>query len=205
MAVPEVGVNPVSEVHRIGPNAITRVADALREEMTEEDVADLFGRAGIVEYLRAPPREMVDEREVTRLHRVLRSELGVERALRIGREAGVRTGDYLLAHRIPARAQVLLSWLPAKLASRVLITAIKRHSWTFCGSGLLRVRAQYPPALSIAGCCICSGAEAPVPLCDYYSSAIQRLFRALVHPRAIVTETACHGDGSDACTFEVIW
>jgi divinyl protochlorophyllide a 8-vinyl-reductase len=173
--------------------------------MAEAEVVRLFDLAGLADYLTVPPQHMVDEREVTRLHRALRSELGVERALHIGREAGVRTGDYLLAHRIPMRVQHLLSWLPARLASRVLIGAIQRHSWTFAGSGDLRVRAAFPPRLSIAGCCICQGADEKVPLCDFYASAMQHLFRALVHREASVTETACQALGDDACTFEFHW
>lgn len=205
MALSTVDVTPAADVHRIGPNAITRVAEALRSDLAEDQVARLFDLAEISGHLTNPPKRMVDEREVTRLHRVLRQELGVDEALRVARQAGLYTGDYLLAHRIPAGVQRLLSWLPARLASRVLLSAIRRHAWTFAGSGELRVRSAFPPRLTIAGCCVCRGAEATVPLCDYYASAIERLFRALVHPRAVVTETACQATGSDACTFEVVW
>jgi divinyl protochlorophyllide a 8-vinyl-reductase len=148
---------------------------------------------------------MVDEREVTRLHRVLRAELGVPQALYVAQRAGVLTGDYLLAHRIPAGVQRVLSVLPAALASRVLIDAIQRHSWTFSGSGELRVRKAFPPRLSIAGCCICQGAASQEPLCAFYAAAIERLFRALVHPRAAVAEIVCQATGGDACTFEITW
>lgn len=205
MAVPEIGLNPASEIHRIGPNAVTRVMDVLREELGESELPRLLALAGIAAYLRNPPEQMVDEREVTRLHEVLRDEIGLPGALRLAREAGVRTGDYLLAHRIPAPAQRVLSWLPPRLASRALLGAIQRHAWTFAGSGDLRVRLPYPPQLSIAGCCICRGATSGQPLCDYYAAAIERLFRILVHPSAQVAETACQATGADACTFRITW
>lgn len=194
-----------SHIHRIGPNAITRVAEALRESGPEEQVERLFAQAGLAHYLAQPPEKMVDEREVTRLHRVLRDELGIPAALRVARSAGVRTGDYLLAHRIPRGVQVLLKWLPARLASQILLNAIQRHAWTFAGSGELRVRKAYPPHLAIAGCCICQGAEAQTPLCDFYAAAIERLFQQLVHPRSRVSETQCQALGTEACIFEVVW
>jgi divinyl protochlorophyllide a 8-vinyl-reductase len=205
VALSKVDVNALADGHRIGPNAITRVADALRVDLAEAEVAGLFDLAGISGHLINPPQQMVDEREVTRLHQVLRDELGVDAALRIARRAGLYTGDYLLARRIPAGIQRLLAWLPARLASRILLGAIRRHAWTFSGSGELHVCSAYPPRLAIAGCCVCQGARAEVPLCGYYASAIERLFRALVHPRAVVTETTCQATGATACTFEVVW
>lgn len=205
MVKPPMTAPETSAIHRIGPNAITRVAEALRESGPEDRVEHLYTRAGLAHYLAQPPEKMVDEREVTRLHQVLRDELGIPAALEIARSAGVRTGDYLLAHRIPKGVQVLLKWLPARLASQVLLNAIQRHAWTFAGSGELRVRKAYPPHLAIAGCCICQGAEAETPLCDFYAAAIERLFQQLVHPRSQVTETQCQALGAEACTFEVVW
>jgi len=198
-------MNPPAQPHRIGPNAITRVAEALRQHQDPGEIRRLFARAGIEAYLVQPPEKMVDEREVTRLHQVLRAELGIDAALAIAREAGLLTGDYLLAHRIPAGAQVLLKWLPARLASRVLLDAIQRHAWTFAGSGELRLHKPFPPRLAIAGCCICQGAQAEVPLCAFYAAAIERLFRKLVHPRAGVREIGCQAVGDPACTFQISW
>lgn len=205
MAVSEVHLKGVEEVHRIGPNAVTRVAEALAREYDEATAARLFGLAGLGHYLESPPTRMVDEREVTRLHRVLRAELGVPAALEVARQAGVRTGDYLLAHRIPKPVQRLLSVLPARHAARVLLGSIERHSWTFSGSGVLRLEPSYPPRLSIAGCCICRGARSEAPLCDYYAATLQHLFRALVHPETEVTEIHCQATGALACVFEIRW
>jgi divinyl protochlorophyllide a 8-vinyl-reductase len=203
VAIPEVVLS--EEAHRIGPNAVTRVAEALQARFPPDEVARVFALAGLENYLRDPPQRMVDEREVTRLHWTLRDELGVPQALEVAGQAGILTGDYLLAHRIPAPIQRLLAILPAPLASRVLIDAIRRHSWTFAGSGELRVRKSYPPELAITGCCVCRGAESDVPLCAFYRAAIERLFRALVHPRASVEETVCQAQGAEACTFRITW
>jgi len=85
---------------RIGPNAITRVGEVLRLRMGDAATASLFGLAGMADYLVQPPQQMVDEAEVTRLHRALRESIGTSAADAIAREAGTRTGDYLLAHRI---------------------------------------------------------------------------------------------------------
>jgi divinyl protochlorophyllide a 8-vinyl-reductase len=205
VAVSEVHLSAADSVHRIGPNAVTRVAEALATTDGEEMVVRLFELAGLAAYLEQPPTGMVDEREVTRLHQILRAELGVEDALNVARRAGVLTGDYLLAHRIPKGVQRLLAILPARLAARVLLSAIDRHSWTFSGSGVLGLELSYPPRLSIAGCCICRGAHSGTPLCDYYASSLQHLFRALVHRDAVVTETQCQAAGAHACTFEISW
>jgi divinyl protochlorophyllide a 8-vinyl-reductase len=199
------GTGAVAIAGRIGPNAIIRAAEAMSAAVGEGRSAQLLRAAGLGAYVGAPPERMVDEGEVTRLHRVLRTELGAEPARSISREAGVRTGDYLLAHRIPQPVQTLLRALPASLACRLLLLAIRRHAWTFAGSGVFSARAGNPTRLSVAGCPICRGAEMGGPLCDYYSATFECLFRELVCAEAKAIETACQADGAEACTFEVRW
>lgn len=186
---------------RIGPNAITRVAEALGPARA----ASVFATAGLAHHLNAPPEAMVDETEVVRLHRTLRSVLGEPEARRVARCAGELTGDYLLAQRIPAAARVVLCALPAALAAPLLLAAIRRHAWTFAGSGRFTAAAGQPVALAIEGNPLCRGAVANEPLCDYYAATFERLFRRLVHPRARVVETACEACGAAACRFEVRW
>jgi divinyl protochlorophyllide a 8-vinyl-reductase len=193
------------EARRIGPNAIIRVGQAVAQQFGDAVGNRVFAQADLARYLEAPPEHMVDEREVTRLHQELRIELGDAPARLVARDAGVRTGDYLLAHRIPASAQKVLYWLPAPLASRALLAAIRRNAWTFAGSGELWADAGFPPSITITGCCICRGAKAEVPLCDYYAAAFERLFQVLVHGAARVRETACQAMGADACRFEIVW
>ena len=148
---------------------------------------------------------MVDEREVTALHHALRAMLGDERARAVSHEAGLRTGDYLLANRIPRLAQRVLKVLPPRLAARVLLAAIGKHSWTFAGSGVFKAEPGNPVRVSIAGCPVCHGMTADGPICAFYAGTFERLFRTLVSRRTVVTETACQATGAPACAFELRW
>jgi divinyl protochlorophyllide a 8-vinyl-reductase len=191
---------------RIGPNAITRMAEALRARHGEAVAARIFAAAAIGEMLRDPPQEMVDERAVARLHRSAHAALGAVAAAAVARDAGARTGEYLLAHRIPRPAQWLLKRLPAPLAARLLVAAIARHAWTFAGSGRLRVRWQRGGVqLSLSHCPLCRELAAADPACDFYCATFERLFGALVRAGSTVTEVACHACGAPACVFEVRW
>ena len=190
---------------RIGPNAITRTAEALQEELGAQRTGELFALAGLERYLREPPEHMVDETEVTRLQAVLHEQLEAQMARVICRGAGTRTGAYLLARRIPRAVQLLLRALPAPAASAVLLTAIRRNSWTFAGTGRFSARGLGPVTLSLHQCPLCRGAHARTPRCDFYAGCFERLFRTLVHPRSRVTETSCQANGADACRFEVRW
>lgn len=190
---------------RIGPNAIIRVAEVLRERLGADAMARLFGLAGLAGYVEHLPEAMVDEAEVTQLHAVLRASLGESAAAQVAREAGTRTGHYLLAHRIPRPVQALLKLLPAPLAARVLLAAITRHAWTFAGSGEFSAVPGRPVVLTIRDNPMCRGLASDVPACDFYAATFERLFRELVHPRARVVETACEACGDEACRFEVRW
>lgn len=190
---------------RIGPNAITRIAEAVAARRGPAVLADLFAAAGLARHLSEPPTRMVDEREVTRLHAVLRARMGNAEARELSVVAGQLTGDYLLANRIPRPMRWLLPKLPAVLASRVLLAAVGRHAWTFAGSGRFRAVPGRPVRLSIEGCPICRGAQADEPLCEYYAATFERLYRALVHPGAVAVQTGCTAAGAGACRFELRW
>ena len=191
---------------RIGPNAITRVAEALRPLGGDSAVRRVFGRAGLAAYVDTPPQAMVDEAEVTALHAALRAELGTGAARAVAADAGRRTADYLLAHRIPALAQRLLRALPAALAARLLLRAIGAHAWTFAGSGHFSARvARGAAQLQIRHNPLCRGQRSAEPACDFYTAVFQRLFTVLVHPRAVVTEQACEARGDPACVFDIRW
>ncbi len=192
-------------VARVGPNAVVRVAEALEQDLGEDAVSQVFRAAGLERYLATLPSEMVDEREVTRLQAALREQLGLETAHRVSRDAGARTGDYLLANRIPHPVQRILKILPAPLASRVLITAIRRNAWTFVGSGVFDGEPGRPTRLSVTDGPICGGATAAEPICDFYTGSFERLFSRLVHKNARVTEIACQAIGAKSCVFEVCW
>ncbi len=190
---------------RIGPNAVNRLAEALHARHGPAVAAEVFGAAGVARHLRQPPTGMVDEAEVARLHRALRDRLAGGEAASVARDAGQRTADYLLAHRIPAAVQGLLKRLPAPWAARVLLAAIGRHAWTFAGSGRFEARAGHPVVLTIRGNPLCTGVSSPVPVCDFYAATFERLFRVLVHRDTRVSETACEAQGAPACRFELRW
>jgi divinyl protochlorophyllide a 8-vinyl-reductase len=204
-APPVAAADPIS---RIGPNAILQTMAVLRAAFGEAGCAALMQRAGLQGHVLAPPQQMVDETDVVALHRALRAELGVPRARALSHAAGLATGDYLLANRIPRPARLLLPRLPAAWASRALLAAIRGHAWTFCGSGVFSVQhasRRQPVRLTIAGCATSRGALSDEPLCDYYAATFERLFGVLVHPKAVVREVACAAMGAPACVFEVAW
>lgn len=192
-------------VARIGPNAITRTAEAVRAQEGEATTVAMFRAAGLDGYLRQPPEAMVDEREVVALYRALRDTLGEAPARQAARDAGDRTAAYLLANRIPRAAQMVLRALPARLASPLLLGTIRGHAWTFAGSGQFSAKAGHPVLLSIAGCPICRGAQASAPVCDYYAATFERLFATLVSARARAQEVACAARGDPACVFAIQW
>jgi divinyl protochlorophyllide a 8-vinyl-reductase len=194
-----------ASVARIGPNAILQVTDALLAACGAARTRELYEAAGLAAYLVEPPTGMVDEREVMRLHAVLRSCLPDVEQRRIAWQAGTATGDYLLAHRIPGAVQRVLKALPPWLSSRVLLAAIARHAWTFAGSGTFSARAGRPVVVAIADCPLCRGVRAERPLCDYYAATFQRLFRVLVARDAVATETACSARGDAECRFAIAW
>lgn len=185
----------------IGPNAVTRLAEALAALDGEAARRSVFARAGLTRHLDSPPARMVPDEEVADLHAALVAELGLARAIRVGREAGRLTGLYLLANRIPAPARVALRLLPARFALAVLLRAIAGHAWTFAGAGAFSYRLKPTVELSIAGGPVSRRLVADEPVCAYYAATFETLFRALVSPRAVVEEVACQAMGAQACRF----
>lgn len=191
---------------RIGPNAIIRIAEAITAHKDYSNTIEIFTAAGLSHYIERKPEEMVDEGEVSRLHAVLRNQLGLQEAAAISSIAGQKTGKYLLKHRIPSAAQRLLRLLPPGPSARILLKAIDEHSWTFCGSGIFSYQIGHPLILSITGCPICrEGHNHSTPLCDYYTATFATIFSALVSPHSQVNETACQASGATACRFDIVW
>jgi divinyl protochlorophyllide a 8-vinyl-reductase len=190
---------------RIGPNAITRVAEALRARLGEESTVAIFRAAGLAGYLTAAPDGMVREEEVGSIQAQLRERLGASLAGEISLDAGRRTGDYLLANRIPPIAKFLLKLLPPSMSARTLASAISRHAWTFAGTGTFSYSPGRPFGLVIAGCPLCRNFQSGGPACDYYAGTFERIFSVLVSPHCHVTETECVAAGGTACRFQVDW
>lgn len=190
---------------RIGPNAVTRVFEALWAVEGAQSVDRVFRAADLARYLSHGPSQMVDETEVTRLHRALRESLGKDRARTVGWIAGQRTADYLLRHRIPHSAQKAIRCLPSRLGSRLLTAAIARNAWTFVGTGAFAAQPGRPTTFTITNCPICRREKSGAPCCDFYAATFERLFANLVHARARVIETSCLAMGCSDCTFSIAW
>lgn len=190
---------------RIGPNAITRVVEALLEIEGAEHAGRVLRRARLDHYLRHPPVIMVPEIRVTALHATLIGQLGTERARAVSRRAGALTARYLLTHRIPLWIQPLLRTLPAHPASRILLRAITRNAWTFSGSGELIATAGNPAEITIRGCPLCASVSTEVSVCDYYAATFGDLFKQLVATSTEVEEITCRARGDEACTFKLTW
>jgi divinyl protochlorophyllide a 8-vinyl-reductase len=120
-------------------------------------------------------------------------------------DAGLRTGDYILANRIPKFAQVILKLLPAPLAARMLVKAITAHSWTFAGSGRFSGVVGKNVTFEIAGNPIIAGERAETLVCVWHAAVFQRLFQVLVSPKSRSKEFACGAHGDQSCRFVVNW
>ena len=191
----------------IGPNAIIQVHHALEQMLGAPLSERVFAEADLARHLVRSPQRPVPEQEVRSLHTALRHALGESQAQAVAREAGRRTAQYLLAHRIPGPAQALLRRLPARLALWALLRAMQPQAWTFAGSGRfihrLLWRGPTLAVLSIQDNPLCRGLHLPGPACAYYAATFEHLMRTLVHARCEVVETDCEAMGAPACRFEV--
>lgn len=186
----------LAEGARIGPNAILQLVAVLDREGPGAG-AGFLRAAGV-----ALPSDsaMAPEADCRAAHLALRRLRPDAPALL--RDAGLATGDYILAHRIPAPAQRLIRALPAALGARLLAGAIARHAWSFAGSGRFRIAARRPLTFEIAGNPLCPEA-APAPACVWHAAVFERLFARLVWPGAAVEEIACAAVAGEACRFVI--
>lgn len=181
----------------IGPNAILQMLPAIEQARGAEILARILEHA----HLASVPdgTHMIPETDAANVHRQLRRQAPKE-AARISAEAGRRTADYILAHRIPQPAQRLLRSLPASIAAPLLSRAIAGHAWTFAGSGRFRRRGAW--ACAIIDNPLIRGEHAPHPLCDWHSAVFERLYQVLVAPDCLCVETRCAAQGhGDRCEF----
>lgn len=190
---------------RIGPNAVTRMAEALARREGALACRQVFASAGIIEHLDQPPVAMVDEANVARLHREVMLRFGPDAAADISWEAGRLTGDYLLSHRIPRLAQFALRHLPRFLSARILVAAVARHAWTFSGSGRFTFHFDRELHLQIEGSPVCRLLTTQEPACHYFAATFERVFAAMLGPGVRVMETHCEASGADSCRFKVSW
>lgn len=184
---------------RIGPNAILQFLPVISGALGDDAVPRLLAAAGIAKL--PDGTAMIPEMQAARLHRQVRLD-APECAAGMAAEAGLRTADYILAHRIPGTAQTLLKILPAFLSAPMLARAITAHAWTFTGSG--RFNARTPWCFEIAGNPLIQGERAAQPICHWHAAVFQRLYRALVAPDVTCIETRCRAQtGTGCCRFEL--
>jgi len=186
----------------IGPNAIIQLVEALRAQRGNQEARRLLESVGQGAYFDAPPSQMVPQAEVAALHQQLFQTVDLLEFKRITADAGRRTGDYLLAHRIPKPVQWVLQCLPDTLAATVLSHAIQKHAWTFAGTGAFAVLWRDRLEFTITGNPITAGLHAEVPICDYYAATFERIFRVIVNDNWRVVERTCEASGAAACLFE---
>ena len=118
-------------------------------------------------------------------------------AAAVARASGRATADYIVANRIPRTVRNVLAWLPRWMAARVLLASIRRHSWTFAGSGRVTATTGRQLALTIAVNPIAR------PGCHWHVAVFERLFKVLISPDARVTHPCCCARGDTACRFEI--
>lgn len=187
------------EAGRIGPNAILQLVDVLERRGELDLCRAVLAEAGVSR----PSRDagMLPEADCAAVHQALRRLTPEAEALLA--EAGLATGDYILAHRIPKLAQAVLRVLPGGVAASVLTKAIARHSWTFAGTGEFRVEGGRPLELSVTRNPLMAGWRAEAPQCIWHVSVFRRLYGRLVWPAVQVREVACCACGDPSCRFEV--
>lgn len=183
----------------IGPNAILQLLPHLEARFGADGIRDMLDLAGVEKI--PDGTAMIPEEEAARLHRIVRLR-APGAATELAVLAGTATADYILAHRIPGVAQAILKALPAPLAARALTAAIRKHAWTFAGSG--RFAAVGPWVFEIHDNPLIRGETSDAPLCAWHAAVFERLFRVLAASDCRCVETCCGAQpGHDLCRFEI--
>ena len=185
---------------KIGPNALIQTVRVLQGQASPDEVAAVLHACGLERLLAEMPATMVDEQEFFDLADTLAAQRGVTETLAILREAGRLTGDYLLAHRIPRPFQRLLHLLPRRAAMKLLMTAIRKHAWTFVGSGDFTYTLGRRPQLTIA----CSS-NVTSAVCGFYGGTFERLFQTLVDAEAQVEMITTPPIVRTYCVYRVLY
>ncbi|MGQ2968672.1 MAG: bacteriochlorophyll 4-vinyl reductase [Allorhizobium sp.] len=186
---------------RIGPNSLIQTGQALAALFGDETARMIFGRAGIGHRYTDPPGTMLDEWEPQRLFAVLYDTLSDRDATRVLAEAGHRTGQYLLANRIPKPACRVLPHVPAPITARLLVRAISAHAWTFAGSGRFsgEVRGWRQPVVHLA----IQNNPLATPGCPWHGAVFERLFATLTATQVSVLHPRCQAKGDDCCEWTI--
>jgi divinyl protochlorophyllide a 8-vinyl-reductase len=177
--VPSPAPAPAATRALIGPNAVLQLEHVMEERIGAARTLRVMRKAG----LGALPAgdAMIDEADAIALHHALFACEG-ELAEELVRESGLRTADYIIAHRIPGPAVWLLGRLPAAIGARMLMMAIGKHAWTFVGAGQFAAdgpwrfsinRAPHPGNAA-------DWSDPPASLFAWYAAVFERLFSRVI-------------------------
>lgn len=193
---------PARPPARIGPNAIIQTGQALSALHGLGAARLIFEAAGLGRYIGVVPTTMIDEREPVALFAAIQTTLPPAEADRVLAEAGHRTGHYILENRIPPIARQILPKLPPGLSSRLLVSAIARHAWTFAGSGQFegRVTGWKRPVVTL----VIAANPLATPGCPWHGAVFHRLFASLSGDVASVRHSQCCARGDGACITQLI-
>ena len=185
-------------VARIGPNSISQLATALKEQFGDDSGSRVFSVSGFGTWYQDPPTDMVPESAPQRLFRTLFRILPQGQAFSIARDAGHRTADYVMANRIPAIARMILKLLPSGPSARLLLKAIEKNAWTFVGSGACHTRFEKGEGLIEI-----ENNPLKMPGCAWHHAVFRRLFVTLVSSRAQVIHEEVGDNNCAICRFRV--
>ena len=183
---------------QVGPNAIIQTRLALIDAEGAARARALFCEAAMGDWFDRPPDRMVPAARVHRLNSQLLASLDGETFRSVMIDAGRRTGRYILDNRIPGPAKTLLKALPAGLAARALLKAIRSNSWTFAGRAEVRVTPGHPCVIEIGG------NPLPMPGCPWHAAVFETLFQTLL-VRPIVVSHRLIDAPARLDRFEVRW
>ncbi|HKL70709.1 bacteriochlorophyll 4-vinyl reductase [Salibaculum sp.] len=181
--------------HHVGPNAILQTVEAVQALAGQGALTRVCRAAAMPGLVGNLPHAMVPAQDALRLHQAVARTLPGPLAGQVARDAGRRTGDYILAHRIPAPARVLLRLMPGRLAGPVLLKAIGHHAWTFAGDA--EVTCIRRPELEL----VVRDNPLALPGCPWHRAVLERLFQRLVDPCVRVEHTACCAIDGSECRF----
>ncbi|MEN0000547.1 MAG: bacteriochlorophyll 4-vinyl reductase [Pseudomonadota bacterium] len=185
-------------LHRVGPNALIQTLSAVRALAGSAMQDAVLNASG----LKLPPggwQDMVPADQVNRLNGAVLTVLGRDAATKALRDAGHRTGQYILDNRIPRLAQGALGLLPSRLARSLLLKAIGKSAWTFAGSAEVSVG---PDWILIWNNPVCLG-QSGYDGCAWHTGVFQVLFQTILKTDVDVRETHCIGRGDPYCRFKI--
>jgi divinyl protochlorophyllide a 8-vinyl-reductase len=159
----------------IGPNAVLQAVEVMEARLGHAGTLAILADAQID--MLPSGEHMIPEVQALRLHRwlALHEPMG---CLDIAEEAGARTADYIIGHRIPVPAASLLRHLPAMLAAPLLMAAIGKHAWTFVGAGVFTPHGAW--RFTIDRSAADDSVPPPESLFLWYAAVFTRLYRQLV-------------------------